>query len=312
MVIGEAEMTKIMAGIVLYNPEIDRLLLEIQSVLPQVDFICMCDNHSDNIGIVEEKISDKPNIALIKNPENLGIGTATNQLCRYAEEHGYDWILLLDHDTVCPDNLIQEYQKYIHVDYVGMICPNVIDKDTVRKQWYSPADGQETEFVEVCIQSATLLKIEAWKICDGYNEWMFIDFVDFDFCKKLILNDYRILKCKSVVIDHQLGKRVPTKSAPFFQFVYNKTHIGFFKYFTYKNVFSKARVYYCTRNNIAYMKMYADYINKRKERKLFWKRIIKRVLRSKKRFMIISQTIKGIRDGSKYHPQLYIPNNKKQ
>lgn len=297
-------MEKVLAGIVLYNAEIERLINEIESVLPQVDIVCLCDNGSVNISAIERRINGNDKIVLLKNEKNLGIGTASNQICSFAEENGFEWVLMLDHDTVCPDNLVVTYKKHTDNEFIGMMCPNVVDREIVHNLYYS-SENEETEYIQRCIQSATFIKLSAWKKCGGFNEWMFIDFVDFDFCKRLEINGYKILRCKTVTVDHQLGKRVKTKNADFFMSLYRKTGKSVFKYFTYKNEFSPARIYYCTRNNIAYIKMYGSYINKGYEWRQFYFRNIKRLLRSVRRPMIIRETIRGLRDGFKADIQPY-------
>lgn len=295
---------KVMAGIVLYNPDIDRLLDEINSVLPQVDFVCLFDNGSDNIGIVEEKTKEIENLKLLKSVCNLGIGTASNRLCKYAKENGFDWILMLDHDTICPANLIDTFKKYTNDKEIGMLCPNVVDKEIVNNIYIS-ATGKEIEYINKCIQSATLVRLNAWEKCGGYNEWMFIDYVDFDFCKRLELNGLKIGRCTTVTVDHQLGKRIKSKYEKFYSSLYNRTRIKAFKYLVYKNVFSKARVYYCTRNNIVYIKMFRNYIDTGHEWRKFYFGILKRILRSTNRPMIICETIRGMRDGFKTTIQPY-------
>ncbi|RHP51228.1 glycosyltransferase [Clostridiaceae bacterium AF31-3BH] len=299
-------MVKAMAGIVLYNPEIERLFMEIESVLPQVELICLCDNGSANISRIEDRIGENEKIVIIKNENNLGIGTASNQICAYAEINGFDWVLMLDHDTICPVNLVSTYNKYINDELLGMLCPNVVDKEIARNQYNSLGDG-EVEYVKRCIQSATFVKISAWKKCRGYNEWMFIDFVDFDFCKRMEINGFRIARCKTLTVDHQLGKREKTRNADFFMKLYNKTGKSIFKYFTYKNEFSELRTFYCARNNIAYIKLFANYIDTKKEWRIFFYRIFKKVVRSKNRLMIIRETIKGTYSGLKTKMEPYKP-----
>ncbi len=298
-------MTKIMAGIVLYNPDIDRLLSEVNSIFSQVDHICFCDNGSKNISVIKEKIANTSKIHYIYNDNNLGIGKASNQICSYAEQNGYDWVLMLDHDTLCPDKIVETYSKYIDDDTIGMLCPNVIDKELVKNK-YNSIDGRDTEYINRCIQSATFIRVSAWRKCGGFNEWMFIDFVDFDFCKKLEINGYKLLRCKSISIDHQLGKRIFSKREQLYRWVAEKTKIKIIGYLAYKNVFSKERVYYCTRNNIAYIRIYQEYIDKRREWRDFFSRIIRRIIRSSNRVMIVRETVRGIIDGYKTDVHPYI------
>ena len=47
-------MNNILAGIVLYNPQIERLILELKSIEKQVQKICMFDNGSNNYSEIEK------------------------------------------------------------------------------------------------------------------------------------------------------------------------------------------------------------------------------------------------------------------
>ena len=106
------EKTRICAGIVLYNPDIERLSENIDSIISQVDKVILVDNGSSNINEVKQNFcSDK--ISFIFNEKNKGIATALNQLAIEAGNSGYTWILTLDQDSVCQSGLIEKYKKYI-------------------------------------------------------------------------------------------------------------------------------------------------------------------------------------------------------
>lgn len=47
--------------------------------------------------------------------------------------------------------------------------------------------------------------MEAYKKIKGFNNELFIDTVDTDFCYRLLLNGYRIIQLKNIYLDHQLG-----------------------------------------------------------------------------------------------------------
>ena len=102
---------RIICGIVLYNPNTDRLANEINSIIEQVDKICLFDNGSENIDKVEQYIlQDIPNekIKLLKSNINLGIGAALNKIFEYANNNNYEYVLTLDHDSICPNDMIKK------------------------------------------------------------------------------------------------------------------------------------------------------------------------------------------------------------
>lgn len=102
----------IVAGIVLYNPNIKRLLKNIESVYPQVEKIIVFDNGSDNYEKVVKYLQKFSNIIKISSSVNKGIAHALNEIAIKAKEMRYDWLLTLDQDTVIYKNLINTYTKY--------------------------------------------------------------------------------------------------------------------------------------------------------------------------------------------------------
>lgn len=290
-------MNNILAGIVLYNPQIERLILELKSIEKQVQKICMFDNGSNNYSEIEkviESISFRDKIVLLRSADNKGIGYALNKIFEYALDNKYVWVLTLDHDTICPPNMMMEYCRYTSMEKLGILCPRVIDKEIVNNSWDSEGDTV-MEKVKVCIQSGALVNVKVWEIVQRFDEWMFIDFVDFDFCKKVDINHFTIFRCNRVVIDHELGKRCRTSYARIAEYLYSFTKVKSFVYLTYKNIFSKERIYYCTRNNITYIKKYSKFLDTKMEYRKLVSRIITRIIRGQNRWMIIRETWKGIK-----------------
>lgn len=84
-------VNRICAGIVLYNPDINRLKDNINSIIEQVDCIYMQDNGSSNIALIEELMKNYTSTILLKNGINRGIAWALNRLCERSLVDGYQW-----------------------------------------------------------------------------------------------------------------------------------------------------------------------------------------------------------------------------
>ena len=97
-------MTKIAAGIVTYNPDIDRLRENVEAVLPQVEYLYIIDNNSGNFSDWKN-IFDENKVGLTKLNLNVGIAKALNILMDKAGNDGYEWVLTLDDDSVIAENL---------------------------------------------------------------------------------------------------------------------------------------------------------------------------------------------------------------
>ena len=195
---------EIIAGIVLYNPDVDRLKENIEAIAHQVDKLVFIENGSIRLDYIDE-INCK-NGVFIYNKENLGIAHALNQILNYAANNNYEWALTLDQDSVASPNLIQVFAKYVRKD-IGIICPKVLDRN-----FSVEADNDIRPLVEVneCITSGSLTNVEAWKKYGGFDDQMFIDWVDWDFCYGLKKIGYRIVKTNETSILHELGENTRT------------------------------------------------------------------------------------------------------
>ena len=258
-------MKKILAGIVLYNPDLIRLNLVIAAVYNQVEEVLLYNNGSSNIEGIERIAEGYRRVVLLNAPENKGIAYALNQLCCWSVNKGYEWILTLDQDTICPENLIEKLNPYTESDGIGIVCPGVIYEG--RENLNTEARG--TEYVKACMTSASLTKLSAWKHVNGFREDYFIDFVDNEFCMKLRIAGMNILRIHDVHIVHQLGE---TKRKLFFTYTYHKPF----------------RFYYIARNNLCFIKEYRKHLPLIKE-------YIKIVCILTKGFIVSDQKIETLR-----------------
>lgn len=192
------------AGVVTYNPEIIRLKQNINSIIYQVKELIIVDNCSGNIQNILYSFSSDDRITIISLSSNLGIAYAQNKICEYAKLKGYIWALILDQDSICPSNIVQEYFKFINVDNIGALCP-IINDINIGIQGTIDYD-EEFQEVELCIASASAINIEAWESVGHFYEDFFIDSVDFDFCLLLKQHGYKVIRVNNVQLLHEVGK----------------------------------------------------------------------------------------------------------
>ncbi len=226
---------RIITGIVLFNPEMNRLKENVDAIYKKTQQIVFIDNGSDNIKQTEELLSSYEGIKIIRNDTNLGIARALNQICEYAMDNGADYVLTLDQDSVCPDSIIDEYKKYIS-DKSGIICPVIKDRNHNLNQVSGVEDVTE---IEKCITSASLLNLQAWESVNGFDESMFIDGVDFDICMRIRKKGYSIFRVNSVVLIHEIG-RITVRRFLLWK-VMVKNHSAFRKYYIARNTVYLAR-----------------------------------------------------------------------
>ncbi|WP_270670589.1 glycosyltransferase family 2 protein [Paraclostridium bifermentans] len=228
-------MKKILAAIVTYNPDLERLQKNINAIEPQVEHLIIVDNGSKNINLISRiKGECKIKIDLIENKENIGIASALNQALDYAYKNNFDWILTLDQDSICDINMISEmksqYEKEDNKN-IALIAPNILDENITLK----PQDIKEgIEYTGPVITSGSLTKTNIAKNIGGFVDKLFIDQVDFDFCLRLKDSGADILKVNRAIIYHQLGEILEHKL--FGKTITTTNHSPIRRYYYYRNL----------------------------------------------------------------------------
>ncbi len=277
------EINRICAGIVTYNPDISLLQKCINSIINQVSTIFVIDNNSNNVDKIDGIIT-KNKCIFIKNSENKGIAFALNEIAYQAQMDNYRWFLTLDQDSICPSDMIARYEKYLDFNNVGMLCPNI--KLRINKS-VSFDDNSEChndyDYVDTALTSGSLVNIDAWKRTNGFWEYLFIDKVDDDFCYSLIENGWKILRIKSVIMEHEIGNPVMHR-------------------FLWKNYYTDSyppfRYYYLARNNIIVYSCHAN--TGYNSCHIIIKRLIKIVFGESNKIAKLKYFITGIYDARKW------------
>lgn len=242
---------KVCAGIVLYNPDIELLKKNINSIINQVSYIVMYDNSSKNIDLVEKDISiyDQKRMKLIKGRENRGIAYALNQILNWAEENKYEWCLTMDQDSICDTNMINEYRKYMALSGVALICPYVLNNSKLTVKEFTALEIENyTKVIKPidCITSGCLNNVDIVKEIGGYCEKLFIDFVDTEINCRVLESGYKIIKVNSTYLLQKMGSK---KEVRLFDWLFKKTGKNVFRKLRVATVYTDKRLYYSSRNS---------------------------------------------------------------
>lgn len=219
---------QVYAGIVTFNPECNRLKDNIEAVYPQVKKVIIFDNGSDNVEQITEIIGKYKEIDFIRSENNKGIAFALNRIFEYAE-NDCSWILTLDQDSISPGNLVEQLMTIIS-ENVAIACPRICDMNVLQNN--SIANG--TSSINRCITSGSLTSVKVWRSIGGFDEKMFIDGVDFDFCDRARKKGYRILRNNNVELSHEIG-HITIHKLLWFPVAVNN-HSAFRKYYIAKNI----------------------------------------------------------------------------
>ena len=285
-------MCKVAAIIVSYNPD-NNLLDSINLLINQVERIIIVDNGSEsekkkNIKLIRD--IDKEKIEIIFNEENLGIATALNIGVRSALKQGYNWILTMDQDSKVSKNMVEKMlEVYNGIDEkerkdILSIFPNFVDERVQSIEENSDMDTYE--YVDADITSGNLLRAEVFDKVGFFDDSLFIDLVDTDFCMRLNEKNIKMIKVRDAILYHSLGESQSVKSI-------------FGKFNTSNH--SALRRYYMTRNRFYIWEKYKDLnsFTLNRDKKLFKKEFIKIILGEKDKVNKIKMVFKGYKEYKK-------------
>jgi rhamnosyltransferase len=264
---GESE--KLLAGcVVLYNPDIS-IIKNIGSYVHFLNVLYVIDN-SENVDkeLLDDLCSLSSNIVYIPQNNNIGIASALNLSVRLAINEKYSWLLSMDQDSYFHGS--EFFNKWTIIplnDKIGLIAASyTIEYDRWQREY-----SKEFNEIHFAVTSGNIINLKAWKEVEGFEDKLFIDEVDHDYCLKLRKNEWKILISKEVLMDHQIGgfypdtsngadkKRKLTLHAPI-RYYYMSRNVLYLckKYFFIDFKFVLARFYYLLKNLTKIILMYPD------------------------------------------------------
>lgn len=198
-------MSSLLAVVVSYNPSAE-LLENVRVLLEQVSHVVIVDNASSEES--RQIFSSIPigSISFIFNSENLGIATGINQGVRWGLENNYEYFLLMDQDSRPAADMVRKLRDvlngFLSQGKAVLLGPHHEDYDRKIEHSYT----NEIEEVPLLITSGCLLSKRVIDKIGLYDERLFIDHVDHDYCLRLIKAGGTSFKVHSTTLLHRFGE----------------------------------------------------------------------------------------------------------
>lgn len=230
-------MKKICIILVNYNGAEDTIecIKSLQENEKKIDYeIVVVDNKSTDDSV--QKLRNIKDIKLIESDENLGFAKGNNLGIKYAVENNFDYILLLNNDTVVEVDAIFKLQQYIEQEKdVGIVAPRIMyysNKNLINYcgghiDWLKCATIHEnyknkfdesmpknfyTEFITGCCM---LIKKEVIKDVGMLPEEYFMYFEDADYCVQVKEKGYKLAVNTESTIYHKVSVSSGGENSPF-------------------------------------------------------------------------------------------------
>ena len=181
-------------------------------IASQVARVIVVDNGTTGASLthLESALDDLKDNSLIRNRQNLGVAAALNQGIRRALEDDANckWVVAFDQDSLPADGMIKQMLSVwkSHVDHERLMIagPRKVFVDSTVQT--TPTSNQSWLEVDFVITSGSLFSPRAFEVAGYFNEGLFVDYVDVEFCLRLGSRGYQIVEVPSAEILHQIGK----------------------------------------------------------------------------------------------------------
>ena len=273
---------RIGAVVILYHPDYG-IKERILTYLPFVEQVFVFDNSEKaNHEALFLDLPFRERISYHSDGNNDGISARLNQAAQLAIERQLDWLLTMDQDSFFPGenfgNLLNCLNSYHEADNVALFGIQYLDQD-LQSPSCLPVKTNHL------ITSGSILNLSLFASIGVFDEALFIDQVDSEFCYRAILKGYNIIQFNNVYLQHSLGKSSIHRSLKSLKKTQRSLH-------------SPIRLYYMTRNyfymRAKYMDQFPGEIAELKEDLLV--RIKNNFLYSNTRLSLIKHILAGIID----------------
>lgn len=261
----------------------------LEKIAAQVFRVIVVDNGTtgQSVDNLEKALEAGENVTCIRNSENLGVATALNQGIRKALKEGdCPWIVTFDQDSLPAADMVEKmlavWRSHPHPEKLMVAGPRTAFVDSTSRP--DPAEDRSWREVTHVITSGSLISRRAFRLAGYYNEGLFIDYVDIEYCLRLRSLGYQVIEVHSTEMLHHMGRLEERL------FLGDKVH---------PTHHPPLRRYYQFRNALLLHRQYRKSQRpwRRKNRIILMKILILILLYEKQRLRSLFQIIKGVGHG---------------
>lgn len=226
----------IIGVVVLYNPNIDKLINNINCYIQSIDKLLLWQNSfitTENKKKIIDECNCSEKIIFSGDGNNGGLDVAFNEALEIALNEKYSYLMTMDQDSTWLG--FDEYLSTIETiknDQVVIFGPKVIN---IFDNSVSKEEGISIEKTDFVISSGAIYKVYELSLIGGFAEGYFIDAIDEEICFRAKKRGFETVKINTAKLLQEFGS-------------YRK-RIFFGKTIASSN-YTSFRYYYIVRNHI--------------------------------------------------------------
>jgi len=191
----------------LYGNYPSSLVQQLHSFIDSGFSIILIDNGS--------QVKDLPCTWMISNNNAGGLAGALNRGIEFACSHGVQWITLIDQDSIISPFEVALLREGLQHASATSGSSNVvvgpIINDITRPKRLSVSILKDSLLpARLLITSGTTFCSAQWPSMELFNEWLFIDYIDHDWCLRLRAKGYKFFQISNVILTQTFGQYHPS------------------------------------------------------------------------------------------------------
>lgn len=184
----------------------------LEKIASQVFRVIVVDNCTIGQSVInlEMALFSRENVSCIRNTENLGVAVALNQGINkiLSETADCSWIVTFDQDSMPVGNMVEKmlavWKSHPHQKKLMLAGPRTTFIDSTSRP--DPVDKRPWRDVTHVITSGSLISRQAFELAGYFNEGLFIDYVDIEYCLRIRTLGYKVIEVPSAEIIHHMGR----------------------------------------------------------------------------------------------------------
>jgi rhamnosyltransferase len=156
-----------------------------------------------NRGMLTKLLTNDKTVYL-HDGENGGIAQRLNYAAAFAREKGFSWLLTMDQDSFFDSETLTQYLSCVNA-YQSAEKVSMFGIEHDERNLAQTASCVFTK-TSLLITSGSLVNIPVHTAIGGFDEKLFIDQVDHEYCFRSIVQGYDVLKVQNVLMRHAIGE----------------------------------------------------------------------------------------------------------
>ena len=268
--------------VILYNPD-EQVCQRIESYRNTLEFLILIDNSVQDNRHRFLNLLASGNVQYQHNGTNEGIAKRLNEAAAIARKKNFHWLLTMDQDSYFEPAALKHYLAcvftYPQLQRVAMFG---LEHD---ERLLTAGDQCVFTKATLLITSGSLINLNIHDEIGGFDEQLFIDQVDHEFCFRSIINGFEVVKLQNVLMRHAIGNVSQHRSFKSLKQTTRALH-------------SPIRLYFMVRNYFYVKEKYNNQFEKEMVgfRRDLFVRIKNNLLYGRKRKQILRFILQGYRD----------------